>query len=102
MSCASNIARPARPCARCVNRFMHCGQNNRMLPHAKVVIPTPNCDVLFAAIWPRPNRMRKLAILALNIDEGPVAAFFVKLVQCGVEFGVKIQPFIPVSQQRTP
>ena len=40
--CAGNIPRAARPCACGVNRFVHGGQNRRMLAHAQIIIAAPH------------------------------------------------------------
>ena len=57
---------------------MHGIQHDRMLSHAEVIIAAPDGDFLRAAIGACPDRMRKLTIAPLNIDERSVPALFVQ------------------------
>jgi hypothetical protein len=49
-----------------------------MLPHAKIVVGAPNCDVLLAAVTPMPDGIRKGVNVALEVDEDSIPTFFMQ------------------------
>ena len=83
---ARDVARPARASASGINCLVHGVQDNRMLAHPQIIVATPHCNVLLAAVGAGPDRMGELAVLALDIDERPIAAFRMQLFNRKVEF----------------
>ena len=62
---------------------MHGGQNLGVLPHAQIVVGTPDGD--FASARPMVGGTRELARFALQVGEDPVAAFIAQQVEFGLE-----------------
>ena len=83
---AGDVAGAAGACAGCVDGVMHRVQHNRVLAHAQIVVAAPHGDVLLGAVGTGPDRMREMALLAFDVDEGPVTALFVKAGNRCVQF----------------
>jgi hypothetical protein len=79
---------------------VHSRENDGVLTHAQIVIAAPHCDRLFATILFAPKRVRVMSLFALDIDEGPIPAFFVEFTKCSVEVGVVVQMSILHVRQR--
>jgi hypothetical protein len=56
-----------------------------VLAHAEVIVAAPDGDFLLRAVGLLPDGVGELALLALDIDEGAVAAFVVQAVDGCVE-----------------
>jgi hypothetical protein len=60
---------PPEPCAGGLQRLVHGVEHDRVLAHAEVIVAAPDGDVLLGAVGLRPDRVREVALLALDIDE---------------------------------
>ena len=94
---AGNVARPARTGAGGVDRLVHRVQHDRVLAHAQVIVAAPHRDRLLGAIGARPDRVRVVAPLAFDVDEGTVTTFGVQLLKRAIELGCVVHrssPFV--------
>ena len=83
---AGNITGAARSGARGLKSVAHGAQNLRVLAHAQIIVAAPDRYRLLGTVLAPPRSMRELPALALNVDERPVAAFFVKPAQSLIKF----------------
>jgi hypothetical protein len=95
-----NVARPARARAGGFQRLVHRLQHDGVLAHAEVIVAAPDGDFLLRAVGLLPDRVGELALLALDIDEGPVAALFVQTVDGCVERVVVVHWLSPFPRPR--
>lgn len=70
----------------CVQCFMYCVQNDRMLIYIKVIVVVLNCDVLFGFVWMMLQCMWELFVLVFDVDKGVIVVFVVQFVDCGIKF----------------
>ena len=82
---ARDVACAARARASGLERLVHRREDNRMLSHAQIVVAAPDGDVLRGSVGLVPDGMGKLALLALDVDKGSVAALVMQTVDGCVE-----------------
>jgi hypothetical protein len=81
---AGYIPRATRTCPATIQRFMHGIQHIRVLPHAEIVIRTPNGHfTTYALIVPRCTW--KLATAPFQICKYPIPAFTAKAIKLTLE-----------------
>ena len=72
---SGNIAGAASSGADIVDRLLHGLGHAGALPHAEIVIGTPDSDIADIAFIRPPAGFRKLAFIAAQIGEDAIAAF---------------------------
>ena len=86
---AGDVAGAAGAGAAAVERLVHGGKHGRMLAHAEIVVGAPDGD-LAGAVPGVADGARKIALLALQLGEHPVASFLVKAGELFGEEGLEI------------
>ena len=81
---AGNIARSAGPCPACLDRLLHGGDHGGTLPHAEIVIGTPDCDIRSRAVL-KTGSARKFTTMPFQFGKDPVPAFIVQSRQFAFE-----------------
>lgn len=87
---ARDIACTARSCSRRINRGFYSFNNAIILTHAEIVIGTPYSDVLLIKIVFIPRRTGECPLLAPDVSEDSIAAFFTHRIYGSLEL-------IPIS-----
>ena len=78
MGRARDVARPTCASAGSVERLMHRGQDLGVLPHAQIVIRTPNRHLRWAIVA---LGLGKRALLPLQLGKVAVIALCLEIVQ---------------------
>src|SRR3546814_14077521 len=63
-----------------VQRLFHRGDDLWMLAHREIVVRAPDGDRFRPVVPRKAARIRKISLVAQNVDEDAVAAFFVEAV----------------------
>jgi hypothetical protein len=85
---AGDIACTASPCPATIQRFMHRGKHITMLPHAKIIIGTPDSNLTPHTLV-MPNSAGEFTAAAFKIGENAVPPFPAEAIKlCLEEFFV--------------
>ncbi|MPL74811.1 hypothetical protein SDC9_20630 [bioreactor metagenome] len=82
---ARDVARAARARAGGIERLVHGRKHHRVLAHAEIIVAAPDGDLFLRAVRARPHRLREGALFTLDVDEDPVAALVVQLLDRLIE-----------------
>ena len=108
MGGAGDVARAAGAGAGLVDGLVHGVGDDGVLPLADIVVGAPDHDVALAAVIPGPGRARKVAAIAFQVGENPIASLALDLLDGGLECGLvvhqsntlDVQPFRPLTGGR--
>jgi hypothetical protein len=67
---------------------MHRGKHFRVLTHPEVIVAAPHGDVTGRTIRMVPHRLREIATLSRDINEGPVSPLVMQTVQGNIQRGI--------------
>ena len=86
--CARNVARTARSCTKTVDRLMHGVDDIIVLPHAEIIVGTPDRDFALTVLESR-GRLWKPSLVTVQVHEYAVPAFAVNGIE-GVFKGLQM------------